>query len=75
MTKDLLYTLGFAVVLCSHIVMMWTFLIAYSSGYSVTIYINNYNEALLELILIIITAPLVIYTTLRILKLNRETFK
>lgn len=45
----LLYFFGIVFMLATTLVFCWTFTLAYLNGYQITIVINDYNEAQLEL--------------------------
>lgn len=61
------FILVLSAILCSHLVLTITFFIAYGNGYMVRVYINNYKEAHVELVLFIISSaffmPMMLYIT------------
>ena len=62
-TKEILITLGHVFMFSWSLVIIWTFLLAYiSQDKAVTIFINLFGEAHLELVLVIGVFPVMVYT-------------
>jgi hypothetical protein len=53
--------IGFAVILANAMTCIITFLMAYANGGTVPVIINDYNEAITELILLIVSTPFMVY--------------
>ena len=63
-----LIPIGIVILVCIYIAMLITFSMAYFNGYEVIVYINNYNEAHIEMIFLLLTIPIVAYTAYQTLK-------
>lgn len=66
--KNYVYALGLGGLGGATITLIYTFMVAYFNGYTVTIAINNYNKAHIELIAFIILLPFMLFVTFDSLK-------
>jgi len=67
--KSLLICVTLGILIGTYLTFAYTFLLAYKTKEKeATIYIDKYNEAEIELIVLIISLPAIIYTVIHILK-------
>lgn len=59
--KKLMLTFGTAFLFASTIVMVYTFFMAYFNDYRVMVTINDYGEAQVEFVMLVILFPLSMY--------------
>ena len=71
--NELIAIIAYSHILVVVLLMAWTFLTAYLSfDYSTIVYINNYNEAHVELYMLIFTVPISLFWVSK--KLFKEVF-
>jgi hypothetical protein len=57
--------IGIGFLVASHILIIATFTVAWLNGNQVIVYINQYNEAFTEGIMLLISIPFVVYASAR----------
>lgn len=66
--NKVIYCIGIGTLISSTIMLYVTFLFAYFSDYSVIVYVNRYNEAHIEFIMLLIFIPIAVYTGFKAIK-------
>ena len=68
--KQYIIIIGLATLIATYITLFSTFMSAYANGNQIMVSINNYGEAQIELILLIITFPMVLFSLYQIAKVG-----
>ena len=72
MINKIIFILGYATIVASLVTMTYIFVNAYHSGYETLVTINDYGEAKIELIWMIIGVPCSIYILMKMFCAARE---